>query len=127
MNQRDYSLDLLRVLSMCGIVGLHILGQGGILSSLTKGNSIIHFMLGYGMESFFLCSVNIFAIISGYFYGTRSFDGFKNRNIVDLILTVLFYCLLITVIFVLLQPVTAIHIGAMDILFSLFPPLKGRY
>lgn len=121
MKERDTGLDLLRVLSMCGIVGLHVLGQGGILGSLDK---VFPFAFGFGLEALFLCSVNIFAILSGYFYGLRRFEGFKNRNIVRLILTVLFYCLLITVLFVLFSD---IPLGAKDLLFAVFPPLKERY
>lgn len=121
MKERDTGLDLLRVLSMCGIVGLHILGQGGVLDHVDKS---FNFVTGFFVEALFLCSVNIFAILSGYFYGLRCFENFKIRNIVRLILVVLFYCLLITLLFMLFSNVP---LGAKDWLFAMFPPLKGRY
>ena len=39
-NERNYGLDLARILAMCGIITLHILGQGGELLSLhpNRGN-----------------------------------------------------------------------------------------
>lgn len=35
MRKRNYGLDLLRIISMCMVFTLHILGQGGILSAVT--------------------------------------------------------------------------------------------
>lgn len=30
LHVRNYGLDLLKILSMCGIIGLHVINQGGI-------------------------------------------------------------------------------------------------
>ncbi len=33
MKTRYYGLDILRIISMIGIVGLHVMNQGGVLSN----------------------------------------------------------------------------------------------
>ena len=42
MQERNYGIDFLRVISMFMIVILHILGNGGILASVQTGSSTYH-------------------------------------------------------------------------------------
>ena len=42
MQERNYGIDFLRIISMFMIVILHILGNGGILASVQIGSSNYH-------------------------------------------------------------------------------------
>ena len=37
-DNRNYGLDIARIIAMCGIIILHILGQGGILKNIHMDN-----------------------------------------------------------------------------------------
>ena len=89
--ERNYGIDLLRLISMFMIVGLHVLGQGGILKSvqdLTFKGEIF-----WGLEILFYGAVNVYAIISGYVgYKTKH----KATNLINLCLQMLFFAIVIT-------------------------------
>ncbi len=63
---RNCNLDILRILSATGVIILHLnsFSNGGILENATFNsfNSVV----AYFGESVFVCSVNIFLLISGY-------------------------------------------------------------
>ena len=86
---RNYSLDLLRILSMFGIVLLHSGSHGGTLA-ISEGLNIYTLMF-HGIESLAISSVNVFILISGYFLCNQSF---RLSRIFSLVLTVVFYSLL---------------------------------
>ena len=64
MEERNYGIDLLRIVSMMMVVLLHVLGQGGILdgSDPLTVKSETAWLLEIGAYS----AVNIYAMISGY-------------------------------------------------------------
>lgn len=62
--ERNYGIDLLRIVSMAYVVILHVLGRGGVLNAVKSGTS--QYYLAHFLEMWSLCAVNIFAIISGY-------------------------------------------------------------
>jgi surface polysaccharide O-acyltransferase-like enzyme len=91
MNQRNYGIDLLRIVSMFMVVILHVLGQGGVLTNiqhLTLKGEIF-----WGIEIACYCAVNCYALISGY-VGINA--KHKYVNIISLSLQVLFYSVCIT-------------------------------
>lgn len=120
--ERNYGIDFLRFVSMLMIVGLHVIGNGGILNNiqaLTIKGEIVWFV-----EIAFYCSVNCFALISGY-VGLNA--KHKWKNIVSLSIQTLFYCLLFTLIYI---GVTFFNNEKIDFLFvlkSLIPQLSARY
>ena len=63
-DQRNYGIDLLRVLSMCFVVVLHALGQGGVLAAVPDGTGAS--VSAHFLESLTYGEVDIFALISGY-------------------------------------------------------------
>ena len=70
MEERNYGIDLLRIVSMMMVVLLHVLGQGGILdgSDPLTVKSETAWLLEIGAYS----AVNIYAMISGYVgYGRK--------------------------------------------------------
>lgn len=97
--ERNYGIDLLRIISMMLVVLLHVLGQGGLLgfADLTSVRGSVIWML----EIAAYCAVNIYALISGYVgYGHR----YKYSGIFSLYFQVIFYTILTTVIFYKFKP-----------------------
>lgn len=87
--QRNYGIDLLRLVSMFMVVTLHVLGAGGILNSfkpLTLTNEVL-----WSLEIACYCAVDVFAIISG-FVGYRSVP--KYENIIRFTIQCYFYAIL---------------------------------
>lgn len=112
LKERNYGIDLLRIISMSMIVMLHVLGHGGVLNASAQNT------VGYGvawfLESAAYCAVNCYALISGYVgYGTKH----KYSNIVVLYLQVVFWTIAIQAVFMVVMPGT---VGITDIVKSLF-------
>lgn len=66
---RNYGFDILRCLSMLGIIGLHIMNAGGVKRNYTFGT-----IDSIGIEFIYillLSSVNVFAMLSGYLYAKK--------------------------------------------------------
>ncbi len=115
-----YALDILRIVSMCGIVTLHFLGQGGLLEFNGKMNQ---YAMAWFLEICAYCSVNLFAMLSGYLcYGKRKFNA---HRMIELIGCTLFYTVFITSFFLAVNP--AVFNGFKDVVISLFPAIDGRF
>lgn len=91
---RNYGIDLLRIVSMIMVVILHVLGQGGILNSCQINSPL--FYIAWFMETAAFCAVNCYAMISGY-VGVKSKHKFT--NIIPLYLEVIFYTVIIALLF----------------------------
>ena len=114
--QRNYGIDLLRIVSMFMIVTLHSLGHGGALSGAEKMTA--NYMILWLLECGAYCAVNCFALVSGYVgLGSR----FKLSGIVLLWLQVVFYHSIFTVVWALLdgRPV--------DLAVALMPVKSNAY
>ena len=99
MQERNYGIDFLRIISMFMIVILHILGNGGILASVQTGSVKYH--LTWFMEIASYCAVNCYALISGY---VGIYSKHKLSNIFYLWIQVIFYTLSITLLFKIISP-----------------------
>lgn len=97
-SNRNYGIDILRLVAMFQIVVLHSLTFGA-LKGVQPFN--VYYETGFLMEALVYSSVNCFALISGY-VGAGS--NFKYRRIVKLLIQAVFYCLLITVVFTYIKP-----------------------
>lgn len=93
---RNFGIDLLRVISMLFIVILHFLGHGGVLAA--SSTSAIKFSLVYLLETIAYCGVDIFAIISGYVLYSEEKRKTNWSKFIQLWFRVLFYSVGITVI-----------------------------
>lgn len=70
--ERDYGLDLLRIICMLMVVCLHAFNHGGLVEgTLVPGTA--NFYLGNAMFALCLLAVNCFVMISGYFLCTANF------------------------------------------------------
>ena len=74
--ERQSNIELLRILAILGVVVLHYNNPniGGGIAYATEGG--INFYLLYLLESYFVCAVDLFMLISGYFL-----VEYKSRNI----------------------------------------------
>lgn len=122
MNRRkeySYGIDLLRIVAMFMIVVLHILGPGGILENTNLLS--INYNIGWFLEIASYCSVNCYALISGY-VGRNA--EYKYKNIILLWLRVLFYTLLITMLFAVFSRE---KVGGQEVINAIFPVMRKQY
>ena len=120
---RLIGLDVLRILSMCGIVGLHIINQGGVIGHASIG-TFKYYVVLFSLILFYT-SVDVFGLLSGYL----GIDKEKNRNgrIVELIFIVIFYCLLIPILYYSFNCNDFLIGNYKEIIFNFFPIINGRY
>lgn len=94
MNKRIENLDILRCFAMLMIVGLHVVGLGGVKAIVGKQG-----FLRWGPVSLlqyaFLCSVNVFMLLSGFF-GVQI--KFRYSRIAMLYLQTLFWSFALAII-----------------------------
>lgn len=119
MVKRNYGIDFLRIVSMFMVVMLHVLGQGGILSSAQTGG--VNYWTAYFFEIASYCAVNSFALISGYVMWRSKTSVAK---ISELWMQVFFYGALLSGIFYILRP-EAMSIKALLNIF--FPITRKNY
>ncbi len=112
-SNRDYGIDLLRIVCMIMIPIHHIIVHGGMQHAyphMSTGYIIVN--LVNAMAYF---GVNTFAVISGYnMYGRRT----KLSNLLNLWIEVLFYSFFIALIFRLINPA---YVSDIDFWTSLIP------
>ncbi len=89
--ERNYGIDLLRIVAMLMVVILHILGRGGILNAVHAFSP--PYCLGWFLEIACFGAVNCYALISGYVgYGRKT----RYANLVYILFCALFYLLFLT-------------------------------
>ncbi len=118
-NERNYGVDLLRIVSMAMIAMLHVLGHGGVLGASV--NHVVGYSFAWLLELAAYCAVNCYALISGYVgFGAK----FKYSNIVVLYLQVVFWIVCFTAIFAVVIPGS---VGIKDFVKALFPFAFNTY
>lgn len=117
LSGRNYGLDILKCLSMLGVVILHCLSAGGILENVSPLST--NFNVAWLLEIICLHSVNIFAIITGYV-------SIKSKRVwirlADLWFSVIFYSILLGGAFFLLG-----NAGLSEFIFTSFPVINGTH
>ncbi len=100
--ERNYAIDLLRIIAMLMIICLHILGQGREHSVLHNTPVMsVNYIAEMFLETAAYGAVNIYALISGYVYIN---SRFKPNKIIFLWLEVIFYDIIMTALGLLLKP-----------------------
>lgn len=122
-NRRIIGLDIIRVLSMFGIIGLHVINNGGVLSNIDIHSLKYYVVLSVNI--LFFTSVDIFAMLSGYLNVSKEKN--KNSRIVELLFILFFYCIIIPVIFYGVNLVNVRSLGIFETIMNIFPILAGRY
>ena len=116
---RQYGIDLLRIIAMFFVIIGHIIGQGGILEFSETNN--VNYNLVLFFKVFSLCSINIFGVISGYVgYGTL----LKWKKLVLLWFQIIFWTVMILCIFSI---VNDINWNSKTLTRTFFPILSGTY
>lgn len=96
----NYGIDLLKIVAMFLVLLLHILGHGGILGKLmsTPPELLSKYGMAWLIEIIAYCSVNCFALTTGYnYYGKKPHWS----NLINLLFQIIFYSSVITIIFLL--------------------------
>ena len=87
--ERNSSIELLRIITMLGVVLLHYNsnGFGGAFTAVEKGSLNYYYL--YFVETLFAYAVNLFVMITGYFLGS----GGKRKisKVIELIFQVIFF------------------------------------
>lgn len=118
MKIRNYGLDVARILAILGIIILHINGVGGLISTSTS----ISFWVIEWVEILAYCSVDLFAMLSGYL-GIQSTKRSSYRAI-ELLSISIIYSAILSVIFWIAFPN---QMNISNLINGLFPILEGRY
>ncbi len=121
MEERQSSIDFLRIMSMLGIVGVHVLNNGGVVESLDHVS--VTGIIIYIIRAICYTSVDLFAMITGYLYVGK--ENVKYKRIIDLWGVVIFYTISFTVFFLLIKP--EYFPDSNSIIRSIFPPIEGRF
>lgn len=115
---RNYGIDLLRILAMLAVVTLHVLVFGGLLNNAVPFSA--NYEVAWLLETVCYCAVDVYVLITGYVYAGRKTFGAK---LLVLWLTVMFYSALIP----LVLRVMGYSISTGTLLGSLFPIMRRRY
>lgn len=117
--ERNWGVDMLRIVAMLMVVMLHILGPGGILFEADKQSAI--FSAAWFVEMMFFCAINCYGLISGYVgVGAK----YKYSNLAYIWLQVVAYSVGITLFFHLRYPDV---IPFKNVIESFFPVCNGYY
>ena len=76
--KRNNGLDICRVLSMCGIIGLHVMNAGGVIANTDFLS--VQGILMRGLIVLFYPVVNIFGMMTGWLYISKK--EVKNKNLI---------------------------------------------
>lgn len=96
---RNYGIDLLRLLAMYMVVIMHVLAQGGVMGGTVASSA--QYEVIWFLEIAAFCATNCYALITGYVsIGSK----FRYSTLIILWLRVLFYTVLITIICAIVHP-----------------------
>ena len=118
---RNYGIDFLRILSMLGVVFLHVLAHGGILDIAQSPD---RFSLVWFLEILAYPAVNCFVLISGFvgYRGEAFFPRLKNFFV--LVFTVVFYNFSFFALYTVLRPES---FSVKELFLNLFPTYGNKY
>ena len=121
MTERNYGIDLLRIVSMFYVIVLHVFGQGGVLAGTMDS---AHYSLALYFETFSFCAVDCFALISGFVGYRENTHKLKISNYINIWLQVVFYNIVIMFIYSLILP-DAVKLS--DYKYAIFPVTMNRH
>ena len=95
-SDRNYSIDLLKILSMMMVVTLHLNLFGGLIRSASASENIFFkFMVNFYEESSII-AVNVFIIISSWFLSANKTYTLKAKRILRLLISMFFWYFVMT-------------------------------
>lgn len=118
-SEREYGIDILRILAMFMVLILHILNAGGVLHNTEEYTG--KWFVEYFFFVISMCAVDCYGIISGYL-GIKA-NTQQYSRIVELWLKVVFYGVVITIIAKCVCPDS---VSSLDILKAFLPITFNR-
>ncbi|MBP5222482.1 MAG: acyltransferase family protein, partial [Lachnospiraceae bacterium] len=101
--ERKPELEILRCLAMMMVVVLHFLDKGGYLGAMSEASMPGSRTLSWFLESFAICAVNLYMLLSGYLLCETHF---KITRLFQLVLQVWMY---------------SVGIGLLSVVLGLYP------
>ena len=123
-SERNYGVDLLRLVAMFFVVLLHSFLRGGLLEGKNQAVFGATYQATWFLEAFALCAVNVFAMISGYVGYRPVAKRQKYSSLILLWLQVIFYGVIIALIVKFCTPVV---VGWSDVARSALPLFNHHY
>ena len=115
---RNSRFELLRIISIIMIIGVHYLGYYA-LDNVNKFT--LNYYLTYFIESICIMGVNTFVLISGYFLITK--NKVNIRKIIDLLIIVAFYGF---IFYFVMMAINKTSFNIKDLIKSMTPFLLGK-
>ena len=123
MKKREMNFELLRIIAMCMIIGLHYLDKGNVLGNFVEIQDTKAY-LPWIFEAFFFCAVNIYVLITGYFLVEKEI---RIKKIFTLWGQVLFYSLLLGCIAVCTGLTDLREMNIYQMVYYIFPVVTEHY
>lgn len=122
-DNRNYGIDLLRIVSMFMVVCIHVLNIGGVLWVVDSNDAKF---AGNVLFTFCMCAVNTFAMISGYVM-VQSYTIHISK-LVKLWFQVFFYCFISTLIYSFYRYLNGMDfLSIKDVIKCSLPIIGNRY
>ncbi len=122
--KREPQFEVLRVIAMLMVILLHYLSKGGLLAD-PAGDMTISDWAFWGMEALCLVCVNVYVLISGYFF---SESRFRLGKIAGIWCQVFFYSVVIAAFCMAAGLVDYRHyFDLYNLQFFVFPVINGHY
>jgi len=127
---RDSGIELLRIISIMMVIGLHAFSYGNYYDVASEMGGFVNYC-SVGIRILFRPAVNIFILITGYFMVRMKFDLNKAyKKVLNVYLTVIFYSITLTLLILLLGPEYYTINGQKDsiklILLSMIMPVTSQ-
>lgn len=118
MKNRNYQIDILRIIAMIMVLVLHVFGHGGMIQLCASRKDAT-----WLLEAFAFVGVDVFAIISGYVYTEKGIKA-NLAHILRLYAIVWFYSVFASILFSICFS-SSVSMGT--VMKSLFPVITKSY
>lgn len=123
MKPRQMNFELLRIIAMCMIIGLHYLDKGNVLGNFVEIQDTKS-CLPWIFEAFFFCAVNVYVLITGCFLVEKEI---RIKKVFTLWGQVLFYSILLGGIPVCTGLTDLKEMNIYRIAYYIFPVVTEHY
>lgn len=120
--ERNIGIDLLRIVSMCMIIMIHMNGYGKASENIDAFS--LRYFVAQTLSFLIACAVNCYALISGFVNGSKTTKQNSFYSFFRLWGQVLFYSVLIMLIFKSLYPD---EISLRQMIEAFFPAMSMQY
>lgn len=94
---RNYSIDLLKIISMMMVVVLHLNLFGGLNRCARLSDDMTFKFVVNFYEEICIIAVNVFVIISSWFLSSSTMYTLKSKRVISLVVSMFFWYILVTI------------------------------